>query len=50
MANSIKAFKNFNDWVDYENELSRSNKHWPNLDWVKKLGVWHLSGGNGETI
>ena len=20
------------------------------LSWVKKLGQWHLSGGNGETI
>ena len=20
------------------------------LSWVKKLGKWHLSGGNGETI
>ena len=20
------------------------------LDWVKKLGQWHLSGGNGQTI
>jgi hypothetical protein len=19
------------------------------LDWVKKLGQWHLSGGNGQT-
>ena len=50
MANAVKNFENYIDWVKHENELARSNKHWPNLDWVKKLGQWHLSGGNGETI
>ena len=39
----MKAFKNYVDWVEHEKELA-------SFDWVKKLGQWHLSGGNGQTI
>ena len=43
--NKMKSFENYVDWVEHENKLARSN-----LDWVKKLGQWHLSGGNGQTL
>ena len=46
----MESFENYVDWVKHENKLARSNKHWPNIDWVKKLGQWHLSGGNGQTL
>tara|TARA_R100000353_G_C6494568_1_gene192567 strand:+ start:799 stop:978 length:180 start_codon:yes stop_codon:yes gene_type:complete len=32
--------------MDYENFKTNVER----LSWVKKLGQWHLSGGNGETI
>jgi len=42
-------FQPSNNYLNYETEAYLKSVE-DRLSWVKKLGQWHLSGGNGETI
>ena len=49
MINQTKNYRALKNTLAYETQSYLKSVD-DRLSWVKKLGQWHLSGGNGQTL